>query len=73
MQCVIELSYGRRRRMHVHGCDLRAASVGVVCVFAAAAALFSLSLSLHLFYPSVMAAADVSNEQALLLLLPLFQ
>jgi len=71
MQCVIELSYGRRRRMHVHGCDLRAASVGVVCVFAAAAALFSLSL--HLFYLSVMAAADVSNEQALLLLLPLFQ
>lgn len=41
---------------------------GAVCVFAA---LFSL----HLFYLSVMAAADVSNEQALLLLLPppLFQ
>jgi hypothetical protein len=35
--------------------------------------LCSLSLSLHLFYLSVMAAADVSNEQALLLLLPLFQ
>lgn len=36
MQCVIELSYGRRRR--IHGCDLCAAVI-VVCVFAAA--LFS--------------------------------
>jgi hypothetical protein len=31
------------------------------------------SLALHLFYLSLMAAADVSNEQALLLLPPLFQ
>jgi hypothetical protein len=56
--------------MHVHWMQ-RLASVGVVCVFAAA--LFSLSLSLCTYFISLMAAADVSNEQALLLLPPLFQ